>query len=287
MPDYAHPEVLVDTQWVVDHLSDPNVRFVEVGWDISEFEAGHIPGTVAAWGYTDLHRADEREIPGKPDIEAMLSQTGIRNDDTIVLYGGFANLIAAMAFWVLKIYGHSDVRLLDGGRQKWLAENRPLSTEIPSPEPTQYVAQEPDTKRRADRNLVSQVIGEADCILVDARAEDMYTGEYNTGTAHAGHIPTAVNLPATPIVDSQGEFLGWQTPTTNIDGTFKSVEELRRLFSTNGIIPEKKVITYCLRGGLSTHMWFVLTQLLGYSHVLEYDRSWVEWGNLDSAPVEK
>jgi thiosulfate/3-mercaptopyruvate sulfurtransferase len=287
MSDYAYPRSLVTTQWVADHLNDSSVRLLEVGWDTSEFEAGHIPGTVAAWGYTDLHRAGEREIPSKSEIESMLSQAGIANNDTIVLYGGFANLAAAMAFWVLNIYGHPDARLLDGGRQKWLAENRPLGTDIPSPEPTQYVAQEPDTKLRADRDFVAGVIGQAGCVLVDARAEDMYTGENNAGTAHGGHIPTAINLPAKRIVDTQGEFLSWQTPTTNSNGLFKSVEELKLLFSAKGIIPDKNIITYCLRGGLSTHMWFVLTQLLGYPHVLEYDRSWVEWGNLDGVPVEK
>jgi len=287
MSDYAYPQSLVTTQWVADHLNDLSVRLLEVGWDSSEFEAGHIPGTVAAWGYTDLHRADEREIPSKSEIESMLSQAGIAKSDTIVLYGGFANLAAAMAFWVLKIYGHPDVRLLDGGRQKWLAENRPLSTETPSPKPTQYVAQAPDTKLRADRDFVAGVIGQADCRLVDARAEDMYAGENNAGTAYGGHIPTAINLPAKRIVNTQGEFLSWQTPTTNSDGLFKSVEELKLLFSAKGITPDKKIIAYCLRGGLSTHMWFVLTQLLGYPHVIEYDRSWVEWGNLDGAPVEK
>jgi thiosulfate/3-mercaptopyruvate sulfurtransferase len=287
MSDYAYPQSLVTTQWVADHLHDSNVRLLEVGWDKSEFEGGHIPGTVAAWGYTDLHRASEREIPSKSEIESMLSQAGIANNDTIVLYGGFANLAAAMAFWVLNIYGHPDVRLLDGGRQKWLAEHRPLSTDIPSPEPTQYVAQKPDTKLRAERELVADAIGRADCVLVDARPEDMYTGEYKAGTAHAGHIPTAINIPATRILDSQGEFLSWQTPTTNSDGTFKPVEELTLLFSAMGISPEKKVITYCLRGGLSTHMWFVLTKLLRYPHAIEYDRSWIEWGNLEDMPAEK
>jgi thiosulfate/3-mercaptopyruvate sulfurtransferase len=179
------------------------------------------------------------------------------------------------------------VRLLDGGRQKWLTEGRSLSTEMPSAHPTQYVAQEPDTKLRADMDFVAGVIGQADCVLVDARAEDMYTGENNAGTAHGGHIPTAINLPAKRIVDTHGEFLSWQTPTTNNDGTFKAAEELKLLFSAKGITPNKKIITYCLRGGLSTHMWFVLTQLLGYPQVLEYDRSWVEWGNLEGMPVER
>jgi thiosulfate/3-mercaptopyruvate sulfurtransferase len=286
MPDYAYPRSLVTTQWVADHLNDSSVRLLEVGWDTTEFESGHIPGTVAAWRYADLHRADEREIPSKSEIEKMLSQAGIANNDTIVFYGGLANLIAAIAFWVLKIYGHPDVRLLDGGRQKWLAEHRPLSTDMPSPEATQYVAQEPDTTLRADRDFVAGVVGQADCVLVDARAEDMYTGENKAGTARGGHIPTAINLPATPILDSEGEFLSWQPPTTNSDGTFKAAEELKLLFSAKGITPDKKIITYCLRGGLSTHMWFVLTQLLVYSNVIEYDRSWVDWGNLEDTPVE-
>ena len=287
MLNYADPEVIVNTDWVADHIDDSKVRLVEVSWDISAFEAGHIPGTVAAWAYTDIHRQDEREIPSKSEIERMLSQAGIANNDTVVIYGGFGNLIAVMAFWLLKISGHSDVRLLDGGRQKWLAENRPLSTEIPFPEPTQYVAQEANTKLRADKDLVAGAIGQADHILVDARPEDMYTGETNAGTAHGGHIPSAINIPATRIVDAQGEFLGWQTPTTNSNGTFKAAEELKQLLSAKGVTPDKTIITYCLRGGLSTHMWFVLTQLLGYSNVLEYDRSWVEWGNLEGVPIEK
>jgi thiosulfate/3-mercaptopyruvate sulfurtransferase len=202
MSDYAYPHSLVTSQWVADRLNDSNIRLLEVGWDTSEFEAGHIPGTVAAWGYTDLHRVDEREIPDKTEIERMLSEAGIANNDTIVLYGGLANLLSAMAFWILKIYGHRDVRLLDGGRQKWLAENCPLSTEFPSPEPTQYVAQEPDSKLRADQGFVSSVIGQADWRLIDARPEDMYTGKNNAGTAHGGHIPTAINIPATRTIDS-------------------------------------------------------------------------------------
>lgn len=287
MSDYAYPQSLATTQWVADHLNDSNVRLLEVSWDTSEFDAGHIPGTVAAWKYADIHRADEREIPSKSEIEDMLSKAGIADEDTVVIYGGFGNLIAVMVFWILKIYGHQDVRLIDGGRQKWLAEGRPLSTEIPSPEPTRYIAREPNTRFRADKDFVAGLIGQVDCVLVDARPEDMYTGENNAGTVHGGHIPTAINLPATRIVDAQGEFLSWQTPTTNNDGTFKSVEELLELFAEKNLTPDKLIITYCLRGGLSTHMWFVLTQLLGYSSVREYDRSWVEWGDLEGMPIEK
>lgn len=286
MSDYAYPQSLVTTQWLADHLNVPNIRLVEVGWDTSEFEAGHIPSTVAAWGYTDLHRANEREIPNKSEIESMLSQAGIANNDTIVLYGGFGNLIAAMAFWVLKIYGHPDVRLLNGGRQKWLAENRSLSTEIPSPEPTQYVALEPDTKIRAEKDFIIGVSGRPEYLLVDARPEDIYAGENPAGVARGGHIPTAINIPVERLLDEQGGFVGWQTPTTNSDGTFKFIDELQQLFLEKNIAPDKTIITYCLRGGLSTHMWFVLTQLLGYSSVREYDRSWVEWGNLEGLPIE-
>lgn len=287
MSSYAYPQSLVTTQWVADHLNDSNVRLLEVGWDTSEFEGGHIPDTVAAWGYMDLHRAQEREIPSQSEIEAMLSRAGIANNDTIIIYGGFGNLIAAMAFWVLKIYGHLDVRLLDGGRQKWMAENRPLSTDVVHPKPSRYVAQQPNRKLRADKDLVESVIGQADYVLVDARPDDMYSGESNPGATHNGHIPTAINVPAMRIQNAQGEFVGWQTPTTNSDGTFKTAEELKGLFGTKGITPDKKVVTYCLRGGLSTHMWFVLKQLLGYPHVLEYDCSWMEWGNRDDVPVER
>lgn len=286
MSDYAYPQSLVTTQWVANHLNDSNVRLLEVGWDTSEFDAGHIPNTVAAWKYADIHRNDEREIPSKSAIEEMLSKAGITNNDVVVVYGGFGNLIAAMAFWVLKIFGHSDVRLLDGGRQKWLAEGRPVSTEIPLPHTSKYVAREPHTKIRADKDFILGAIGRPEYLLVDARPEDMYTGENPAGVARGGHIPTAINIPAARQLDEQGEFVGWQTPTTNRDGTFKSFDELQKLFFEKNISPGKTIVTYCLRGGLSTHMWFVLTQLLGYSNVIEYDRSWLEWGNLEDTPVE-
>ena len=287
MSSYVHPEVLVSTQWVADHLGDSNVRLLEVGWDISEYEAGHIPGTVAGWEFADLQRADSRDIPNKAQIEDMLSQAGIANNNTVVIYGGLSNLVAVMAFWVLKIYGHADVCLLDGGRQKWLAENRSLTTERPTLKPTQYVAQTPNLNLRADKDFITGIIGQADYLLVDARPVDMYTGENNAGMARGGHIPTAVNVPAGRIMDAEGKFLGWQTPTTNSDGTFKSIEELQALFSEKGVTADKNIVTYCVRGGLSTHIWFTLTQLLGYPNAREYDRSWTEWGNLADVPIEK
>ncbi|MGQ0601740.1 MAG: sulfurtransferase [Anaerolineales bacterium] len=287
MYSYANPEVLVSTQWVFDHLNDPNVRLLEVGWDTSEFEAGHIPGTVAGWSFADIQRTESHGIPSKSEIDTMLSQAGIANQDTVVVYGGLGNLIAVMAFWVLKIFGHRDVRLLDGGRQKWLAEGRPLSTEKPNAQTTQYTAQEPIRNLRADKDYVLGAIGQKGQAIVDARPTDMYAGENTAGMQRGGHIPTAVNIPASPILNTERDFQGWQTPTTRSDGTFKSVEELRALFSENGITPDKNIVTYCVRGGLSTHMWFALTQLLGYPNVREYDRSWAEWGNLADMPIEK
>ena len=273
MSAYTHPEVLVKTQWIADHLNDSKIRLLEVGWDASEYESGHILGAVAGWGLADVRRLDD-----KSQVEAMLSSAGISNEDVVVIYGGLSNLVAAMAFWMLKIYGHAEVRLLDGGRQKWLAENRPLSTEKPNIQTTQYVAQEPNWNLRADKDHVLSVIGEGEHTIVDARSMGMYTD---------GHIPSAVNVPAMPILDVTGDIRGWQPPTTRSDGTFKSAEELRALFSEKGIAPDTNIVTYCVRGGLSTHMWFVLTQLLGYPTVREYYSSWAEWGNLSDVPVEK
>jgi thiosulfate/3-mercaptopyruvate sulfurtransferase len=282
MSTYARPEVLVSTQWVADHLNDSNVRLLEVGVNTSEYESGHIAGAVAGWGLADFqHLAD------KDRVEATLSNAGIAKTDTIVIYGGLSNLIAVMAFWMLKIYGHKDIRLLDGGRQKWLADGRSISIEKPNVQRTQYVAQEPNWDLRADKDHIVSVIGRMDQMIVDARPVEMYTGENTAGMQRGGHIPTAVNVPAAPISDADGKLQGWQTPTTRGDGMFKSVEELRALFSEKGITPDKNIVTYCVRGGLSTHVWFTLTQLLGYPNVREYDRSWAEWGNLADTPIEK
>lgn len=277
MSTNTRSEVLVSTQWVADHLNDPHVKLLEAGWDASEYEAGHIPSAVAGWGFADVQNEETRDITGKSEIERMLSLAGISNNDTIVLYGGIGNLIAVMAFLVLKIYGHSEVRLLDGGRQKWLAEGRELSVDKPNLQPSKYVAQKPNLDLRADRDFVFSAIQQGDQTIVDARSAEMYGN---------GHIPSAINVPASPILSTDGDIQGWQTPTTRSDGTFKSVEELRALFASNGITPDQDIVTYCVRGGLSTHMWFVLTQLLGYPNVREYYSSWAEWSNSSDAPVE-
>jgi thiosulfate/3-mercaptopyruvate sulfurtransferase len=286
MSPFAHPDVLVSTQWVADHLNDPTVRFLEVGWDTSEYESGHIPGATG-YGFADLHQPNSLDILNKPQMEALLSHAGIANTDTVVLYGGLNNLVAAVAFWMLKLYGHADVRLLDGGRQTWVKEDRVRTTEKPAVQPTHYVAHEQDGNLRADKEVIANATGQPSHTLVDARSVEMYTGEDTGGMEHGGHIPAAVNIPASIITDADGDYLGWQTPTTSDAGTFKSVEELRALFSNHGVSPDNTIITYCVRGGLSSHMWFVLTQLLGYPNVREYDRSWAEWGNLNDVQIEK
>jgi thiosulfate/3-mercaptopyruvate sulfurtransferase len=263
-------------------LYDPNTRLLEVGWDTSEYESGHIPGAVANWGLSDL----QQHLADKAQVEAMLSEAGIANNSTLVIYGGLSNLVAVMVFWMLRIYGHAEVRLLDGGRQKWVAEGRPLSSEKPAIQPARYVAQTPDWSLRADKDQVIRAIGQPGHVIVDARPVDMYSGENSAGMKRSGHIPSAINIPAKWVTNADGSLQGWQTPTTRSDGTFKSVEELKALFSANGLTPEQKIITYCVRGGLSTHMWFTLTQLLGYPNVHEYDRSWVEWGNREDTPIE-
>jgi thiosulfate/3-mercaptopyruvate sulfurtransferase len=278
----AHPGTLVDTEWLADHLNEPHVRVVEVGWDASEYESGHVPGAVAGWGQSDVLPPED-----KRRVEALLSDAGIARGDTVVLYGGLSNLVAAGAFWLLKIYGHADVRLLDGGRQKWASEGRPLTSEKLSVTPTSYAAQAPNWDLRANKDHILNVLGQAGQTIVDARPVNMYTGKESAGMAHAGHIPTAVNIPSTRLLEAEGNFQAWQTPTTNSDGTFKSVAELRDLFAQNGVHPDQGIITYCVRGGLSTHMWFVLTQLLGFPNVREYDHSWAEWGNSLGMPIEQ
>lgn len=286
MSGYAHPEMLATTQWDVEHLNDPKVRFVEVGFSADAYNSGHIPGAVYwAWNGNVL-QAGSRDILDKAGLETQLSQAGIAQDTTVVFYDGFSNLLAAMALWMLKIYGHHDVRLLDGERTKWTGEGRPLTTDIPATEPTMYTARKPNWTLRAHRDLVLEGIGKPNWVLVDARTTAMYSGEDSMGGSVGGHIPGAVNVPA--IMETEnGQFKRWQTPTTNADGTFKSADELRALFNSKGVTPDKEVITYCVRGGLSTHMWFVLKYLLGYPKVREYDGSWVEWGNLIGVPVER
>lgn len=286
MSDYTHPEMLASTQWADEHLNDPKVRFVEVGSNFAAYDSGHIPGAVY-WSWAgNVLQAGSRDILDKVAAETLLSRSGISSKTTIVLYDDLNNLLAAMALWMLKVYGHQDVRLLDGGRAKWTNEDLPLTTDAPTIQPTAYKAKKPDWRLRAHRDLVLEGIDRANRVLVDARTTAMYSGEDAMGGMLGGHIPGAVNVPAVMETDN-GQFRRWITPTTNDDGTFKSADELRALFSEKGIDSDKEVITYCVRGGLSSHLWFVLKYLLGFPEVREYDGSWAEWGNLIGAPIER
>ena len=291
MQRYAHPESLASTQWLAGHLDDPQVRVVEVVWGASAswgrpaYEAGHIPGAVA-WDFqADLQDQARGDLIDRAGVETLLAKAGIDRNTCIVLYSGLNNMLATFAFWLLKIYGHPSVRLLDGGRRKWLDEGRQSSTEAPELAPTRYHAMEPDWSLRADSETVLQVLGSGTHRLVDARSVEMYSGADKAGAARGGHIPGAVNLAARRELRSDGSVIGWSIPTVREDGTFRPAEDLQELFDGLGVVRGRPVITYCVRGGLSTHAWFVLTQLLGYDGVREYDRSWSEWGSVEGLPI--
>lgn len=291
--DFVYPESLVSTQWVANHMADPNVRVAEVIWGDSDnwgtaaYGSGHIPGAVA-WDFAaDLQDPERNDIADQAGLEALLGRSGITPDTTVVVYSGLSNLLATFAFWLLKVYGHRDVRLLDGDRQKWLAEGRLLSGATPAIAATVYQAQPYDERLRARRTEVLHAIDQPGYLLVDARSAEMFSGVDSAGTARGGHIPGAVNLAARWGTSPDGSFETWRVPTVGQDGTFKSAVELRALFEDLGVTPDKTILTYCVRGGLSTHAWYVLTQLLGYPDVREYERSWVEWGNAAELPIER
>jgi thiosulfate/3-mercaptopyruvate sulfurtransferase len=280
MLNYAHPEILVDTQWVAEHLNDPKVRIVEAGYDISDYASGHIPGAMGwAWSI-DFQHPIRKDLPDKEGMGQLLTRSGIANDTTIVVYGANRNGYATFALWLLKIYGHKDVRVMNGNREKWIAEGRPLTTEIPTVSPSVYTTKEPDWSIRELRDRVLESIGKPGRILVDVRTSEEYHGQLWDGwkyqaeaSQRGGHIPGAVNIP-------------WDM-TLKEDGTFKSFEELQALYNNSGVTIEKEVISYCIVGGRSNHTWFVLTYLLGYPKVRLYDGSWAEWSTLIGAPVEK
>lgn len=285
MSEYAYPDVLASSQWVADHVNDPAVRFIEVGFSRAAYDSGHLPGAIY-WNWSgNVLQAKSRDLLGKEALEQQLSEAGIDRRTTVVVYDSASNLLAAMALWLLKIYGHADVRLLDGERTKWTLDKRPLTTDVPSFAPSSYSLRAPDWTLRAYRDLVMESIGKAACILVDARTPSMYKGDDAMGGTIGGRIPGAISLPAAMEMEN-GQFKRWQTPTTNPDGTFKTVDELRAMCYEKGIMPDHEIITYCVRGGLSTHLWFVLKYLLGFPQVREYDGSWAEWGNLVGVSVE-
>lgn len=277
---YAHPERLVTTQWLADHLDDPAVVVAESDEDVLLYETGHIPGAVKIDWHADLNDPVTRDYVDAEGFARLMSDKGISRDTTIVFYGDNFNWWAAYALWVCSLFGHADVRLLDGGRQRWIAEGRPLVTDVPSPAPTAYpVVPRDDVTIRAFKDDVLAHIGHGK--LVDVRSPGEFSGELThmadypqEGALRAGHIPTAQNVP-------------WRR-AANDDGTFRPVDQLGAIYLDElGISAGDDVIAYCRIGERSSHTWFVLTHLLGLPNVRNYDGSWVEWGNAVRVPIER
>jgi thiosulfate/3-mercaptopyruvate sulfurtransferase len=280
---YAHPEVLVDTQWVVDHLKDSNVRIAEVDYDPkANYQLGHVAGAVLFDWKQDINDPVFRNVLSKQACEDLLQRAGVNNDTTLVLYGDFNNWFAAFAFWVFKYYGFKDVRIMNGGRKKWLEEDKEISKDIPNYSKGDFRASNPDTNIRIFLNEVKQALDARDKIkMIDVRSPKEFTGEIlappEYPTEHAqrgGHIPGAENIP-------------WAQAVNDKDGTFKSADELKKLYESKGITQDKEIIAYCRIGERSSHTWFVLKYLLGYPDVRNYDGSWTEWGNMIANPIEK
>ena len=272
--------VLVTTEWLADHLGEDDLVVAEVDENPDLYDEGHIAAAVKLHWRDDLQDPLERDIVEKEAFEAVLGERGIGNDTTVVLYGDKNNWFAAYAYWYLKVYGHKDVRILDGGRQKWIDEGRELTQEVPAPAPASYTARERDESIRAYRDQVREWLEAGAHALVDVRSPGEYAGDLvappgyeQEGAQRAGHIPSAVSIP-------------WASAVRD-DGTFKSAEELRELYGGKGITPERPVTAYCRIGERSAHTWFVLSELLGYGDVRNYDGSWTEWGNLVDVPIEK
>jgi len=278
---YIHPEILVDANWVEDHFGDPNVRLIEVDVDTKSYDESHIPGAVAFNWQKDLQDQLVRSPISKARLEELLSEAGVSPDTTVVFYGDNNNWFAAWALWILKYYGHNDVRLLDGGRVKWLADARELTTEKPSYAKTSYVISKATNESiRAYRDEILTTIGKTGQALVDVRSPGEYSGELlapanlpQEGAQRGGHIPGAANIPWGQAVAA--------------DGTFKTAAELSALYGGKGVTSDKDIIAYCRIGERSSHTWVVLHYLLGYENVRNYDGSWTEWGSLIGAPIEK
>ena len=280
MSAYVHPQVLVETEWVAQHLSDPRVRIVESDEDVVLYDVGHVPGSVKIDWQTDLNDPLRRDYLNADRFAALLSAKGIANDTTVIFYGDKNNWWACYALWVFKLFGHKDARIMNGGRKKWIDERRELSKTVPSYAKAAYTASTRDDKTiRAFRDDVMMHL-EMKLPLVDVRSPAEYSGELlhmadypQEGAMRGGHIPGAKSIPWAKAVQE--------------DGTFKSADDLRQLYQPQGVTADKDIIAYCRIGERSSHTWFVLTYLLGYPKVRNYDGSWTEWGNLVNVPIEK
>jgi len=277
---YAHPEMLVTTGWLAEHLDDPDIVIIESDEDVLLYDTGHIPGAIKVDWHLDLNDQTTRDYLDGEGFSQLCSRNGISRDTTVVFYGDNFNWWAAYALWVFKLFGHPDARLLNGGRMKWMEEGRPTTTDVPKREPAEYpVVERNDAPIRAYRDQVQDHIGKGK--LVDVRSPGEYSGELlhmpdypQEGALRGGHIPTAKSKP-------------WKQ-AANDDGTFKPADALRAIYGEElGLTPDDDIVVYCRIGERSSHTWFVLQNLLGYPKVRNYDGSWTEWGNLVRAPVEK
>jgi thiosulfate/3-mercaptopyruvate sulfurtransferase len=277
---YAKPETLVTTDWVAEHADDPHVVLAEVNEDPSLYDDGHMPGATALHWKDELQQQVVRDVIDQAEFERLLGSKGIAKDTTVVLYGDKNNWFAAYAYWYLKLYGHEDVRIMDGGRQKWIDEDRPLTTDAPGRAPKTYHAKPQDHSIRAWRDDILAILDSSSDVLVDVRSPQEYSGELiampgyqQEGAQRGGHIPGAASIPWAQAVRE--------------DGTFKSAEDLHALYSAKGVDGSKPITAYCRIGERSSHSWFVLRELLGHQHVRNYDGSWTEWGNMVDVPIEK
>ena len=277
---YSHPDALASTEWVAAHLEDPSVVIAEVNTDLEAgYRQGHVPGAVGWNLHADVEDKTRRDVPSIRQFEELLGRSGVSNDTTVVLYGDGNNRSATWAFWVMKYYRHEDVRLMNGGRKRWLDEGRPLSIEVPSPVAKTYKAGVPDRSLRAQRDYIVSSLRNRSVRLLDTRTLEEYTGVPDSAAAtpqpeiySKGRIPGAIHVP-------------WDE-AANEDGTFRPIDDLRRMYEEKGITPDAEVIPYCRLGVRASYTWFVLKYLLGYDQVRNYDGSWTEWGNMVGMPIE-
>jgi thiosulfate/3-mercaptopyruvate sulfurtransferase len=278
----SHESVLVSTDWLQDHLNDPNVRVVEVDEDTAAYGRGHVPGAVAVNWNSDLQDPLRRDFVSPADFATLQDRLGITNDTTVALYGGNNNWFAAYAYWYYKVYGHQNVVLVDGGRKAWELEGRELTLDETKLEPTTgYKTSEPDLSIRAFRDQVQTHLGKDDAALIDVRSPEEFRGEKlapdhlpQEQAQRPGHIPGAANIP-------------WAKAVDGTTGKFLATDALRSLYAGVGVTPDKDVVAYCRIGERSAHTWFVLRELLGYDRVRNYDGSWTEWGSLVGVPIER